>query len=101
MPNQSLTANGTLSTITPSPKSSPSSSKYGSPGQVVFTPTAEEKNTAHYLLLDLAAIPTEHGLCTFRSSSGVNREWKPVLVVLSSLATGGAVKSGTTASEGP
>lgn len=40
------------------------------PGQVVLTPTATEKNTAHQLLVDLAAVPTEHGLCTFKPVVG-------------------------------
>jgi len=40
------------------------------PGQVVLTPTAGEKSTAEHLLVDLAAIPTEHGLCTFRPVVG-------------------------------
>jgi hypothetical protein len=40
------------------------------PGQVVLTPTAGEKSTAEHLLIDLAAIPTEHGLCTFKPVVG-------------------------------
>lgn len=40
------------------------------PGQVVLTPTATERNTAHQLLVDLAAVPTEHGLCTFKPVVG-------------------------------
>ncbi len=40
------------------------------PGQVVLTPTAGEKSTAQHLLVDLAALPTEHGLCTFRPVVG-------------------------------
>jgi hypothetical protein len=40
------------------------------PGQVVLTPTAGETSTAEHLLVDLAAIPTEHGLCTFKPAVG-------------------------------
>ena len=40
------------------------------PGEVVLTPTAGEKSTAEHLLIDLAAIPTEHGLCTFKPVVG-------------------------------
>src|ERR1700694_6238584 len=36
----------------------------------LLTPTAREKNTAEQLLVDLAAIPTEHGLCTFKPVVG-------------------------------
>src|SRR5207244_7168072 len=36
------------------------------PGQAVLTPTAGERSTAEHLLVDLGAIPTEHGLCTFK-----------------------------------
>jgi hypothetical protein len=40
------------------------------PGEVVLTPTAGEKSAAEHLLVDLAAIPTEHGLCTFKPVVG-------------------------------
>jgi integrase len=40
------------------------------PGQVVFTPTTRDRTTAEQLLVDLAAIPTEHGLCTFKPVVG-------------------------------
>jgi hypothetical protein len=40
------------------------------PGQVVLTPTARDKSTAQRMLVDLAAIPTEHGLCTFKPVVG-------------------------------
>ena len=35
------------------------------PGQVVLTPNDQERTTAARLMVDLAVIPTEHGLCTF------------------------------------
>lgn len=37
---------------------------------MVLTPTAAENDTAHQLLVDLAAVPTEHGLCTFKPVVG-------------------------------
>jgi Phage integrase family len=40
------------------------------PGQVVLTPTAAEKASAEQLMIDLAAVPTEHGLCTFKPVVG-------------------------------
>ena len=40
------------------------------PGQVVMTPTAAEKASAEQLMIDLAAVPTEHGLCTFKPVVG-------------------------------
>lgn len=40
------------------------------PGQVVLTPTAAETTTAEQLMIDLAAVPTEHGLCTFKPVVG-------------------------------
>ena len=36
----------------------------------MLTPTAGEKTTAEHLLIDLAAIPTEHGLSTFKPVVG-------------------------------
>jgi len=41
-----------------------------SPGQVVLTPTETEHSTATQLMVDLAAVPTEHGLCTFQPVVG-------------------------------
>lgn len=40
------------------------------PGQVVLTPSDTETTTAKDLLVDLAAVPTEHGLCTFKPVVG-------------------------------
>jgi hypothetical protein len=40
------------------------------PGQVVLTPAEDETAAARDLLVDLAAIPTEHGLCTFKPVVG-------------------------------
>lgn len=40
------------------------------PGEVVLTPTDADVTTAEKLLVDLAAIPTEHGLCTYRPVVG-------------------------------
>ena len=40
------------------------------PGRVVLTPTAAETATAQRLMVDLAAVPTEHGLCTFKPVVG-------------------------------
>ena len=40
------------------------------PGQVVLTPSDAEVSTAERLMVDLAAIPTEHGLCTFKPVVG-------------------------------
>jgi len=41
-----------------------------SPGEVVLLPTAKDKNTASRLLIDLAVVPVEHGLCTFKPVAG-------------------------------
>ena len=40
------------------------------PGEVVLTPTASDTSTAQRLMVDLAALPTEHGLCTFKPVVG-------------------------------
>src|SRR5664279_2443353 len=40
------------------------------PGQVVLTPNDQERTTAARLMVDLAVIPTEHGLCTFKPVVG-------------------------------
>lgn len=40
------------------------------PGEVVLTPTDAEASTAEKLMVDLAAIPTEHGLCTYKPVVG-------------------------------
>ena len=40
------------------------------PGRVVLTPTTHDRTTAEQLLVDLAAVPTEHGLCTFKPVVG-------------------------------
>jgi hypothetical protein len=40
------------------------------PGQVVLTPTEQERTAASQLMIDLAAVPTEHGLCTFKPVVG-------------------------------
>ena len=40
------------------------------PGEVVLTPTDAEVTAAEKLMVDLAAIPTEHGLCTYRPVVG-------------------------------
>lgn len=40
------------------------------PGRLVLTPTDAEKHTAQHQLIDLAAVPTEHGLCTFKPVGG-------------------------------
>ena len=40
------------------------------PGRLVLTPTDVEKGSAQQQLVDLAAIPTEHGLCTFKPVVG-------------------------------
>jgi integrase len=40
------------------------------PGTVVMTPTAADRDVAQRLLVDLAAIPTEHGLCTYKPVVG-------------------------------
>ncbi|HCU94789.1 MAG TPA: site-specific integrase [Actinobacteria bacterium] len=40
------------------------------PGDVVLLPTEEDKAAAAALLLDLAVIPIEHGLCTFKPVAG-------------------------------
>ncbi len=39
-------------------------------GEVVLTPSVTEADSARQLLVDLAAIPTEHGLCTFKPVVG-------------------------------
>jgi integrase len=41
-----------------------------SPGEVVLLPTEEDKNAASRLLIDLAVVPVEHGLCTFKPVAG-------------------------------
>lgn len=40
------------------------------PGKVVLTPTDAERSNAEKLMVDLAALPTEHGLCTFKPVVG-------------------------------
>lgn len=40
------------------------------PGEVVLTPTGGEARAAENLMVDLAAIPTEHGLCTYKPVVG-------------------------------
>jgi len=40
------------------------------PGEVVLTPTDAEVSSAERLMIDLAAIPTEHGLCTYKPVVG-------------------------------
>jgi len=40
------------------------------PGTVVLTPTDAERSIAERLMVDLAAIPTEHGLCTYKPVVG-------------------------------
>lgn len=40
------------------------------PGEVVLTPTEAEASAAERLMVDLAAIPTEHGLCTYKPVVG-------------------------------
>ena len=40
------------------------------PGRLVLTPTDSETHAAQHQLIDLAAIPTEHGLCTFKPVVG-------------------------------
>ena len=40
------------------------------PGQVVLAPTEQERAAASHLMIDLAGIPTEHGLCTFKPVVG-------------------------------
>ncbi len=40
------------------------------PGTVVLTPTDAERSNAQRLMVDLAAIPTEHGLCTYKPVVG-------------------------------
>jgi len=40
------------------------------PGEVVLTPTDAEVSTAERLMVDLAALPTEHGLCTYKPVVG-------------------------------
>jgi integrase len=41
-----------------------------SPGEVVLLPTAEDADVASRLLIDLAVVPVEHGLCTFKPVAG-------------------------------
>jgi len=40
------------------------------PGRLVLTPTDVEKSAAQHQMIDLAAVPTEHGLCTFKPVVG-------------------------------
>ncbi len=40
------------------------------PGEVVMLPGEEDKATAARLLIDLAVVPVEHGLCTFKPVAG-------------------------------
>ncbi|MGH3288413.1 MAG: tyrosine-type recombinase/integrase [Streptosporangiaceae bacterium] len=40
------------------------------PGEVVLLPTGQDKAAASRLLIDLAVIPVEHGLCTFKPVAG-------------------------------
>ena len=40
------------------------------PGETVLLPTGEEKATAAAVLVDLAVVPVEHGLCTFKPVAG-------------------------------
>jgi hypothetical protein len=40
------------------------------PGEVVLLPSEEERATAAALLVDLAVVPVEHGLCTFKPVAG-------------------------------
>jgi integrase len=40
------------------------------PGEVVLTPTDVERASANNQLIDLAVLPTEHGLCTFKPVVG-------------------------------
>jgi integrase len=40
------------------------------PGQVVLTPTDAERTSAEKLMVDLAAVPIEHGLCTYKPVVG-------------------------------
>ena len=40
------------------------------PGEVVLLPTADDTSTAARLLIDLAVVPVEHGLCTFKPVAG-------------------------------
>lgn len=40
------------------------------PGEVVLTPTESEASAAEKLMVDLAAVPTEHGLCTYKPVVG-------------------------------
>ena len=40
------------------------------PGELVLSPTDAETATAERLMVDLAAIPTEHGLCTYKPVVG-------------------------------
>jgi hypothetical protein len=40
------------------------------PGEVVLTPTEAERSSAERLMVDLAALPIEHGLCTYKPVVG-------------------------------
>lgn len=40
------------------------------PGQVVLTPSDAERTSAEKLMVDLAAVPIEHGLCTYKPVVG-------------------------------
>jgi hypothetical protein len=40
------------------------------PGEVVLLPAEDERATAAALLVDLAVVPVEHGLCTFKPVAG-------------------------------
>ena len=40
------------------------------PGEIVLTPSDTEASAAEKLMIDLAAVPTEHGLCTFKPVVG-------------------------------
>jgi integrase len=40
------------------------------PGKVVLTPSEAEATRAENLMVDLAAVPTEHGLCTYKPVVG-------------------------------
>ena len=40
------------------------------PGKVVLTPSDGEASRAENLMVDLAAVPTEHGLCTYKPVVG-------------------------------
>jgi integrase len=40
------------------------------PGEIVLLPGSEDKSAAARLLIDLAAVPAEHGLCTYKPVAG-------------------------------